>query len=137
MELSGPDITSAQVRKFIEYIESCLRSGTYNPAMFTNLIDPPAMEGIDVLMSISDMLHEYPTARWQTDWDVDRILDALREIYPLHEADRFVNSEERWDDAVKSLKHIKVDNSNLGWRHPGAQAQGLPEGASGNVHYQR
>ena len=69
VELRGPDIISAQVRKFIEYIESCLRSGTYNPAMFTNLIDPPAMEA---------SFPHVPTARWQTDWDVDRILDALR-----------------------------------------------------------
>ena len=113
VELRRPDITPAQVRKFIEYIESCLRSGSYNPTMFTNLIDPPAMEAIDVFMSTSVMLRDYPVAQWQTDWDVDSIWDALREIYPLNESERFVNSEERWEAALKSLKHIKVDNANL------------------------
>ena len=44
---------------------------------------------------------------------MERILEALREIYPLIEKERFVNKEERWEAALKSLKDIKVDMDNL------------------------
>jgi uncharacterized membrane protein YgaE (UPF0421/DUF939 family) len=44
---------------------------------------------------------------------LERILEALREIYPLNEKERFVNKEERWEAALKSLKDIKVDMDDL------------------------
>ena len=60
-------------------------------------------------MHTSDMMRDHPVDQWQTQWDLERILDALREIYPLNESERFVNKEERWEAALKSLKDIKVD----------------------------
>ena len=106
VELKGSELTSAQVRKFIDYVEACVRAGAYNATTIANLIDPPAMEAIDTLMHTSDMMRDHPVDQWQTQWDLERILDALREIYPLNESERFVNKEERWEAALKSLKDV-------------------------------
>ena len=75
MKLKGSELTSAQVLKFIDYVEECVRAGTYNATTIANLVD----------------------RGHRTEWDFKRILDVLREIYPLNESERFVNKEERWE----------------------------------------
>jgi exo-beta-1,3-glucanase (GH17 family) len=67
VELKGSELTSAQVHKSIDYVEACVRAGTYNATTIANLVDPPAMEAIDTLMSTSDMMRNHPTAQWQTE----------------------------------------------------------------------
>jgi len=66
VELKGSELTSDQVRKFIDYVEACVRVGTYNATTIANLIDPPAMEAIDTLMHTSDMSRDHPVDQWQT-----------------------------------------------------------------------
>ena len=62
-------------------------------------------------------MRDHPVDQWQTQWDLERILDALREFYPLRESERFVNKEERWEAALKALKGIPQGFHQLPHHH--------------------